>query len=133
MTARTHEPLGEAISRLARDLGDLFRAELRLFRAEALDDARALGVIAALGAASAFMLLLCVGAFTAFLIAALSVEMATSLAALIVFAVYLVVAAVLGAAAVAAYQHAKPIGFDRTAHSVKEDVAWITGDLKSAR
>jgi len=130
---RVHEPLGEALSRLAHDLGDLFRAELRLFRAEALDDARAAGVIAALAGAAITMGMLCAGAFTAFLIAALSTQMAIWLASLIVFGVYLLVAVALGAAAFAKYQSSKPLGFDRTASSVKEDVAWITSDLKSGR
>ena len=128
-----HEPIGEALSRLANDLGHLFRAELRLFRREATDQVRGLGTVAALAGGGLVAGLLCLGAFTALLIVALAQAMPWWAAALIVTLLYGAVTAVLGAAAAHKYHELTPIGFDRTTRSVKEDVAWIKSDLSTPK
>jgi len=131
--SRTHEPIGESLSRLAHDFGRLLRAELNLFKHEATQQIKGLAVAGALAGAALAMGAAFLGAFTAFIILALATTMAAWLAALVVTFVYGIVATALAAFAVAKFRAAEPGDFDRTTRSVKEDVAWIKSGLKSPK
>lgn len=127
------ESLGESLAHLTRDLADLFRAELALFRREAGEDARKLLAGAVWIAAAAVMGLAFLGGFTALAIIALSLVFASWLAALVVSIVYGGLAVALLSAAAAKFKSAMPLTLDETTRSVKEDVEWIKSGLKSAK
>jgi hypothetical protein len=82
------------------------------------------------GAAIAGMLAL--GAFTAFLILALSLAMAPWLAALIVTIVYGATAGVLALTGKKKIEEATPLVLEQTVDTVKEDVKWAKTQIKSA-
>src|SRR5581483_7464011 len=128
-----HESLGEALRHLARDLGDLFRAELMLFKREAITQVRGLAAAGIWMAGAAVLGLAFLGAFTALLIIALGLALPMWAAALIVTMFYGIGAAGLLAAALAKFREATPIEFDQTARSVKEDIAWIKSGMNSAK
>ena len=128
-----HEPLGEALRHLVQDLGDLFRAELALFRREAVEQARPLIAAGVWMGAAAIIGLAFLGVFTAFLVLVLTLVFQPWLAALIVTIFYGVVAAAALASALAKLKAATPIEFSETTQSVKEDVAWIKSGMKSAK
>jgi hypothetical protein len=127
------ESFGESIRNLGQDLGDLFRAELALFKKEASEQMRGLVSAGVWIAGAAVMGLAFLGAFTALLIIALSLAMAPWLATLIVTLLYGFAAVALAMAAVTQLRSALPLEFDKTTRSVKEDVEWIKSGMKSAR
>jgi hypothetical protein len=127
------ESLGEALQHLGQDLGDLFRAELALFKKEATAQVRPLVFAGVWVAAGAVMGLAFLGAFTAFLILVLTLVFQAWLAALIVTIAWGVVAAGLMAAALVKFKSAMPLEFDETTRSVKEDVEWIKSGLKAGK
>lgn len=128
-----HESLGESLHRLATDLGDLFRAELGLFKTEAVKQLGGVAAAAVWIAAGAVMGLAFLGALTALLIIVLSLALAPWLAALIVTAVWGIAAALLTMAAIAKLRESSHIEFDKTTRSVKEDLEWIKSGIKSAK
>lgn len=125
-------PAGELLKRLSQDLSLLIRQELDLARVELIEKSKAVGVGAGMfsGAAAAGMLAL--GAFTAFLILALSLAMAPWLAALIVTIVYAAVAGVLALTGKKKIEEATPLVLEQTVDTVKEDVKWAKTQIKSA-
>jgi hypothetical protein len=127
------DSLGDALSRLKTDVETLVRAELRTFKEEAIEQLRPLALAAALGAAAFLTVLAFVGVFSALCVIALSLAVPPWLAALIVTVVYGIAAAVLASMAIVRFRSALPINFNRTARSVKEDVAWIKSDLKAGK
>ncbi len=127
------ESLGDSLHHLAEDLGDLFRAELALFKKEATEQLGGLAVAGVWIAGGAVMGLAFLGALTALLIIALSLAMAPWLAALVVTALWGFAAAALISAAIAKLRTTLPLEFDKTTRSVKEDVEWIKSGMKSAR
>lgn len=128
-----HESLGESLKHLARDLGDLFRAELQLFKRETAAQVRGLAMAGIWLGAAAVLGLAFLGALTALLIIALGLALPLWAAALIVTMFYGIGAAGLLAAALAKFREATPIDFDKTARSVKEDIAWIKSGMNSAK
>lgn len=124
------ESLGDALSHLVRDLGDLFRAELALFKRELIDQLIPLGTGAVWLAAAAIMGLATLGAFTAFFIIVLTLVFQPWLAALIVTCLWGFAAAGLLSAGLVKIKSATPIEFDETTRSVKEDVEWIKSGMK---
>lgn len=127
------ESLGESVKHLGQDLGDLFRAELSLFKKEATEQLSGLAVAGVWLAGAAVMGLAFLGAFTALLIIALSLAVAPWAAALIVTALWGVIAGALGSAALVKLRETLPLQFDKTTRSVKEDVEWIKSGMKSAK
>lgn len=115
----------ESLQHLGKDLGDLFRAELALFKQEASMQLRGVAVAGVWVAAGAVLGLAFLGAFTAMLIIVLSLALPTWLAALIVTVALGVVAGSLIAAAMAKIKATLPIEFNQTTRSVKEDIEWI--------
>jgi fatty acid desaturase len=125
--------LPESLHRLGEDLGDLIRAEFRLFKIEATRQARATAAAGVWLAAGAVMGLAAFGAFTALLILVLSVAMVPWLAALIVTGAWAITAFSLLAAGLIKLRSALPIEFDETTRSVKEDIEWIKSGINSAK
>ncbi|HKE37047.1 MAG TPA: phage holin family protein [Candidatus Baltobacteraceae bacterium] len=120
----------DALARLRNDIEFSVRAELRTFKEEAIEQLRPLATAGALAAAAFLTVLAFIGVFSALCIIALSVAVAPWLAALIVTVIYGIVAASLGSVAFARVKSALPIKFEKTAQTVKEDVAWIKSDVK---
>ena len=127
------ESIKESVVHLGQDLGDLFRAELALFKKEARQELRGLVAAAVWIGAGAVMALAALGVFTAFAVVVLSLVFAPWLAALIVTIAWGFAAVSLLAAARIKLQSALPIEFDQTTRSVKEDIEWIKSAAKSAK
>lgn len=127
------ESMGEALHHLAKDLADLFRAELALFKQEASGQIRGLAIAGVWVAAGAVMGLAFLGAFTALLIIALSLALPLWLATLLVTAAWGFAAISLIAAAATKLKATLPFEFDQTTRSVKEDIEWIKTGISSAK
>jgi len=127
------ESMPDALRHLGKDLGDLFRAELALFKAEAGAQIRGLAMAGVWVAGAAVMGLAFLGAFTAFLIMVISLALQPWLSALVVTVAWGVVAFSLMAAAMIKLKATLPLEFDQTTRSVKEDVEWIKTGIKSAK
>ena len=117
-------PMGELVKQLGEEVSILVRQELELARAEMTVKARragiGLGELSSGGVAALFAL----GALTACVIAALALAMPVWAAALIVAAVYGVIAAVLLMAGRRQLERATPPVPERTQQTIKEDVEW---------
>jgi hypothetical protein len=127
------ESLADSLHHLGQDLGDLFRAELALFKKEAAEQLTGLAAAGVWLAGGAVMGLAFLGAFTALLIIVLSLTMPAWLAALVVTALWGFVAFALLSAALVKLRATLPLNFDKTTRSVKEDVEWIKSGMKSAK
>jgi hypothetical protein len=131
------EMRGRATSELLKQLSDqtttLVRKEIELAKAELAEKGKQAGVGAGMfGGAGLFG----VGAFAALttcIIAALTEAMPLWLAALIVTAVYAVVAAALGLTGRERVQQATPPVPEQAIESTKEDVEWAKTRARSAR
>jgi hypothetical protein len=126
------ESFADSIKHLAQDLGDLFRAELALFKREATTEARKFAVVGIWVAGAAVMGLAFLGAFTAFAIMVLTLVFQPWLAALIVTIAWGFLAISMLAAAKMKLDSALPIELETT-RSVKEDIEWIKSGMKSAK
>jgi hypothetical protein len=127
------ESLVESVQHLGRDLGDLIRAELALFKKELMREMRGLAAAGVWVAAGGVMGLAALGAFTAFCIIALSLVFQPWLASLIITFVWGFAALSMLAAARIKLQSALPVEFKETTRSVKEDIEWIKSGAKSAK
>ena len=122
----------ELIKRLSAELSMLIRQELDLARVEIIEKSKAVGVGAGMFSGAAVAALLALGAFTAFLILALSLAMAPWLAALLVTIVYGAVAGILALRGRKKIEEATPLVPEQTVDTVKEDVKWAKTRIKSA-
>jgi uncharacterized membrane protein YqjE len=135
MTAPDNElkdrPTGELLKELSNETTTLVKQEIELMKAELAEKARPAGVGAGMfGGAGLFG----VGAFlalTAFFIALLDGAMPIWAAALIVAAVYAVIAGVLALRARQKVREATPVAPEQTIESVKEDVQWAKTRARS--
>ena len=125
-------PIGELMKRLSEELSLLIRQELALAKAEIIAKGKTAGVGAGMFSGAAVAGLLALGAFTAFLILALSLTMAPWLAALIVTIVYAAVAGILAMTGKKKIDDASPLLPEQTVDTVKEDVKWAKTQIKSA-
>jgi hypothetical protein len=121
------------VQHLGRDLGDLIRAELALFKKELMREMRGLAAAGVWVAAGGVMGLAALGAFTAFCIIALSLVFQPWLASLIITFIWGFAALSMLAAARIKLQSALPVEFKETTRSVKEDIEWIKSGAKSAK
>ncbi len=126
-------PIGELLKELSHETATLVHQEMELAKAElsqkgnkARAGAGALGAAAVVGLAA-------VGSLTACFILALAGAVPAWLSALIVTAVYAVIAAVLGQIGKDKLQKATPPVPQQTVESVKEDVQWAKTQVRSAR
>jgi hypothetical protein len=120
----TDESVGELVSQLTTDLGQLTRQELALVRAELQAEAKKAGKGAGMLGGAAFagwMMALFVSLTVMW---ALDKAMDLVWAALIVAAVWAVVAAVLGMTGRRKLQEVHPTP-DQTVESLKEDAKWL--------
>ena len=126
-------PIGELVKQLSQDTSTLIRQEMALARAEMTQKGRQAGKGAGLLGAGGVVGLLAAGALTAGLILLLAEVMEPWLAALIVAAVYGVIAAALALSGKEKVQEAGPPVPEQTVETVKEDVQWAKTQPRSAR
>jgi Putative Actinobacterial Holin-X, holin superfamily III len=124
--------IGELVKDLASQTSTLVRQEIQLARAEVTQKGKVAGKGAGLLAGAAVFGLLALGALTAGLIALLDKAMATWVAALIVMALWAIVAFVLAKAGQKALQQATPPA-PQTVETVKEDIQWAKTQTGSAQ
>src|SRR5215204_2271387 len=129
------DPREQGIADLVKDLASqtstLVRQEIQLAQAEVTQKGKVAGKGAGLLAGAAVAGLLALGALTAALIALLDKAMATWVAALIVMALWAVVAAVLAKSGQKSLQRATPPA-PQTVETVKEDIQWAKNPTGSA-
>ena len=123
--------IGELVKDLASQTSTLVRQEIQLAKAEVTQKAKVAGKGAGLLAGAAVFGLLALGALTAGLIALLDKAMATWVAALIVMALWAIVAFVLAKAGQKALQQATPPA-PQTVETLKEDIQWAKTQTGSA-
>ena len=123
--------IGELVKDLASQTSTLVRQEIQLAQAEVTQKGKVAGKGVGLLAGAAVFGLLALGALTAGLIALLDKAMATWVAALIVMALWAVVAFVLAKAGQKALQQATPPA-PQTIETVKEDIQWAKTQTGSA-
>ena len=124
-------PIGELVKELSSQTSTLVRQEIELARAELQQKGKLAGKGAGMLGGAAIAALLALGALTAGLIALLDREMATWVAALIVMALWAVVALVLAKAGQKSLQNATPPA-PQTVETVKEDIQWAKNPTGSA-
>jgi len=125
--------LAELLNDLSHELTALVHQEFELARAEVTVKGKRLGAAAGLLGGAAIMAFLGLAAVVTCVIAALSNAIPVWLAALLVGAVLLAIAGVLGLLGKAAVQRATPPIPEEAVQSTKEDVAWIRTQVKSAK
>jgi uncharacterized membrane protein YqjE len=124
--------IGELVKDLASQTSTLVRQEIQLAQAEVTQKGKVAGKGAGLLAGAGVFGLLTLGALTAGLIALLDKAMATWVAALIVMALWAVIAAVLAKAGQGALKRATPPA-PQTVETVKEDIQWAKTQTGSAQ
>ncbi len=124
--------IGELVKDLASQTSTLVRQEIQLAQAEVTQKGKLAGKGAGLLAGAAVFGLLALGALTAGVIALLDKAMATWVAALIVMALWAIVALVLAKAGQKALQQATPPA-PQTVETVKEDIQWAKTQTGSAQ
>ena len=124
-------PIGDLVKDLSSQTSTLVRQEIELARAELQQKGKLAGKGAGMLGAAAIAALLALGALTAGLIALLDTAMATWVAALIVMALWAVVALVLAKAGQKSLQKATPPA-PQTVETVKEDIQWAKNPTGSA-
>ena len=116
--------LGDLVSLASRDVSLLIHQEMELAKAELSIKGKQAGLGAGLFGGAGVLGLFALGALTAAVIAALSLAMATWLAALIVAVVYGAAAGVAALMGRRKVQEALPPVPQDSVESVKEDVQW---------
>jgi uncharacterized membrane protein YqjE len=124
-------PIGELVKDLSAQTSTLVRKEIELARAELQQKGKVAGKGASMLGGAAVAGLLALGALTAGLIALLDKAVATWVAALIVMALWAVVALVLAKSGQKALQRATPPA-PQTVDTVKEDIQWAKNPTGSA-
>jgi Putative Actinobacterial Holin-X, holin superfamily III len=122
---------------LLRDLSEqtsrLVRQELELAKAELSVKGKRAGIGAGMFGGAGLLGLFAFGALTAAIIAALSLAVATWLAALIVAVIYGAAAGALALTGKGKVQQATPPVPEQSVESVKEDVQWTKSRAQQAR
>jgi uncharacterized membrane protein YqjE len=125
-------PIGDLVKDLSSQTSTLVRKEIELAQAELQQKGKIAGKGAGMLGGAAVAGLLALGALTAALIALLDKAMATWVAALIVMALWAIVALVLAKSGQTALKRATPPA-PQTVETVKEDIQWAknpTGSVK---
>ena len=125
-------PIGDLVKDLSSQTSTLMRQEIELARAELQQKGKLAGKGAGMLAGAAVAALLALGALTAGLVALLDTAMATWVAALIVMALWAIVALVLAKAGQKSLQKATPPA-PQTIETVKEDIQWAKNPTGSAQ
>ena len=124
-------PIGELVKDLSQQTSTLVRKELELARAELQQQGKVAGKGAGLLGGATVAALLALGALSAAVIALLDKAMAIWVAALIVTALWAIVALVLAQAGRTSLQRATPPA-PQTVETVKEDIQWAKNQTGSA-
>ncbi len=124
--------IAELVKDLASQTSTLVRQEIQLAQAEVTEKGKVAGKGAGLLAGAAVAGLLALGALTAALIAVLDTAMATWVAALIVMALWAIVALVLAKVGQKSLQQATPPA-PQTVETVKEDIQWARNPTGSVQ
>jgi uncharacterized membrane protein YqjE len=124
---------GELVKHLSEQTSMLIRQELDLAKAELTEKGKQAGIGAGMFGGAGVAALLALGALTACLVLLLDKAMDTWVAALIVTALYGIVAAGLALAGRDRVKEGMPPAPEQTVESVKEDVQWAKTRAKSAR
>ena len=124
-------PIGELVKDLAGQTSTLVRQEIALAQAELTSKGKLAGKGAGMLGGAAVAGLLALGALTAALVALLDKAMDTWIAALIVMALWALVALVLAKAGQGALKRATP-PVPQTVETVKEDIQWAKTQTGSA-
>jgi uncharacterized membrane protein YqjE len=125
-------PIGELVKDLSSQTSTLVRQEIQLARAELQQKGKLAGKGAGMLGGAALAGLLALGALTAGLIALLDKAMETWVAALIVMALWAIVALVLAKAGQRSLQKVTPPA-PQTVETVKEDIQWAKNPTGSAQ
>ena len=124
-------PFAELVKDLSQQTSTLVRQEIELARVELQQKGKVAGKGVGMLGGAAVAGLLALGALTAALIVLLDTAMATWVAALIVMALWAVLAAVLAKAGQKSLQQATPPA-PQTIETVKEDIQWAKNPTGSA-
>jgi uncharacterized membrane protein YqjE len=130
-TDQRERPIGDLVKELSSQTSTLVRQEIELARAELQQKGKLAGKGAGMLGGAAMAALLALGALTAGLVALLDKAMATWVAALIVMALWAVLAAALAKAGQKSLQRATPPA-PQTIETVKEDIQWAKNPTGSA-
>jgi len=125
------ENVGALMKRLAEDVALLVRQELELAKVEILEKGREARQPIEMFSAAAVAGLLALGAFTVFLIFALSLVVVPWLAALIVTVAYAATGAILAMTGKKKIEEAGSWDLPKTVETIKEDVQWGKTQIKS--
>ena len=131
-TDARERPIGELVKDLSSQTSTLVRQEIELARAELQQKGKLAGKGAGLLGGAVIAALLALGALTAGLVALLDEAMATWVAALIVMALWAIVALVLAKAGQKSLQKATP-PVPQTVETVKEDIQWAKNPTGSVQ
>jgi uncharacterized membrane protein YqjE len=125
--------LPELLQRLSAETTQLVHQEIDLAKVELTQKGRQAGAGARLFGGAAALGLAALGALTACIILALNAVLPAWLAALIVAAVFGVIAAVLAVQGRDRVKQATPLAPKQTIETVKEDVEWAKTQTRSAK
>jgi uncharacterized membrane protein YqjE len=131
-TDARERPIGELVKDLSSQTSTLVRQEIELARAELQQKGKLAGKGAGMLGGAAIAAVLALGALTAGLVALLDTAMATWVAALIVMALWAIVALVLAKAGQKSLQKATPPA-PQTVETVKEDIQWAKNPTGSVQ
>ncbi|MBC5829185.1 MAG: phage holin family protein [Candidatus Eremiobacteraeota bacterium] len=125
--------IGELLKRLSRETTLLVRQEIELAKTELTEKGKQAGKGAGMFGAAGIVGFLALGAFTAFVILLLiSLSVQPWLAALIVTIAYGAAGGILALTGKKKLQEASPLAPEQTVQTVKEDVQWAKTQVKSA-
>ncbi|HVE93201.1 MAG TPA: phage holin family protein [Actinomycetota bacterium] len=127
----TDKSLGELLKQLSQETTTLVKQELELAKAEISEKGKQAGVGVGLFGAAGIVGFLALASLTAFFVLALhAAGLPAWAAALVVAAVYGVVAAVLGLQGKEKVQEASPPIPEQTVETVKEDIQWARNQTR---
>lgn len=127
------QSIGELLKRLADETATLVRKELELAKVEYAEKGKRAGLGAGLLSGAMVAALLALGAFTAFLVLALDGALPNWAAALIVAALYGIVAAVLALRGRERLEEAGGPVPEQTKETIEEDLQWARNRATSAK
>ena len=131
--AHDERPVAELLKELSEHTSTLVHKELELAKLELAQKGKRAGIGAGMFGGASVVGLYALGALTAAIVLILATAMAGWLAALIVAAVYGLIAGGLALAGRAQVQQATPPMPQQATESVKEDVQWAKAKAQQAR
>jgi Putative Actinobacterial Holin-X, holin superfamily III len=131
--AQDERPVAELLRELSEQTSTLVHKELELAKLELTQKGKRAGIGAGMFGGAGVVGLYAVGALTAAVVLLLATAMAGWLAALVVAAVYGLLAGGLALAGRSQVQQATPPVPEQASESVKEDVQWAKAKAQQAR